>query len=187
MAQHFRHRQDRPQRGKTETPGQQLNGAVIPVLEASLAGNRVDEDKGVGVVSFWQWMSEGVVRSRSRRTRRIGAVKVKSQMLQRHDKVHSRGISSKFCVRGSKGLVMVSSGVLGQATSRDWWWESLTQRPMPASTDAKVPAAEMSSVQADHGKLISGGDSDWRSAKKCMVDWKVTGAKEGSVEDRARR
>ena len=132
-------------------------------------------------------MSEAVVRSRSRRTRRTGAVKVKSQMPQRHDKVHSQNIPSKVCARGSKGLVMVSSGAFGQATSMGWWWESLTQRPMPASTDAKVPAADLSSVQADHGQLISGGNSDWRSAKKCMVDWRVTGAKEGSVEDRARR
>ena len=54
MAQHFRHGQDRPQRGKIETPGQKLNRAVTPVLEASLVGNGVDEEKGVGVGSFWQ-------------------------------------------------------------------------------------------------------------------------------------
>ena len=51
---------------------------------------------------------------------------------------------------------------------------------MPASTDAKVPATKMSSVQADHGKLISGGDSDWRSAKKCMIDWRVNWSKGGA-------
>lgn len=118
MAQHFRHWQDRPQRGKTETLDQRLNTAVPPAFEASLASDRVDEDEGVGVASFWQCMSEGVLRSRSRRTRRIGAVKVKAQMLQRHDKVHRRDITSKVCGRGSKGQVMVSSGVLGEAM--DW-------------------------------------------------------------------
>ena len=162
-----------------------MDTAVPPAFEASLVGDRVDEDEGVGVVNFWQCMSEGVFRSRSRRTRRIGAVKVKSQMLQRHDKVHGRDITSKVCERGPKGLVKVSSGVFEEAM--DWpqdmqrgrWLQPLTRRPMPASTESKVPATKMSSVQADHGKLISGGDSDWRTAKKCMIDWRVNWSKGG--------
>ena len=118
VAQHLRHGQHRPQRGETETSDQRLNTAVPPAFDVSLVGDGVDEDEGVGVVSFWQCMSEYVPRSRSRRRRGIGAANVKSEMLQRHDKVHGRDTTSKVCERGPKGLVKRRSGVFKEAM--DW-------------------------------------------------------------------